>query len=167
MMTAGSSAEVSAGAKASEARSASDGRSSAPSPGPSTANTARRSGRPARMPESLARPVASVMSAAAPQSRRRNSSACSPKSWNSGTETAPSLNAARCATAVSGTCGSSTATRSPRPIPCARSVFASRLVRAFSASKVIRSVPPSSRRCRRARRPLPSAHLSQQSTPML
>ena len=84
------------------------------------------SGTRSRIAASFSSPPSSVTIALASESVRRNSSASSPNSVNSGTETKPERNAARCATGSSTDCDRNTATRSPRAMPSAFSTLAKR-----------------------------------------
>ncbi len=92
MMTAGSSALVSTGVKASEAFAISLARSSVPpGPGPSARMISRRSGRAWRIASIFGRFSASVISAAAPLCCSRCSSASGPNWMKSGSAMAPNL----------------------------------------------------------------------------
>ena len=99
-----------------------------------------RSGRRSRIFASFSQPASSVTMALAPEFDRRNSSASSPNSANSGIETMPERNAARCAIGNSSDCDRNTATRSPRTRPSAFSTLAKRRESSATSSNEVRVV---------------------------
>ncbi|CKY05455.1 Uncharacterised protein [Mycobacterium tuberculosis] len=103
-----------------------------------------RCGSRSRIFDSLSQPPSSVMTALAPLLESRNSSASSPNSVNSGTETRPDRNAARCAIGSSTDCDRNTATRSPRTRPSAFSTLAKLFDSALISSNDSFCVLPSS-----------------------
>jgi len=136
MMTASSSASVSAVSNADERSSMAVQRSVSfarwsTSPRVSTVSSAGRSAA-----RTASRSAASTTQATASQSPRRCSTASGPNSSDSGTDTAPIFQAARCATSVSGRWLRFTPTRSPRSTPSAARWFASRLAARSSRQNV-------------------------------
>ena len=73
---------------------------------------------------------------------RRNSSASSPNSANSGIEIIPERNAAMCAIGNSSDCDRNTATRSPRTRPSFFNTLAKRRDISATSSKEVRLVAP-------------------------
>ena len=96
------------------------------------------SGSRSRIFFSFSQPAASVTMALAPELARRNSSASSPNSANSGIDTMPERNAARCAIGNSSDCDRNSATRSPRTRPSATSTLAKRRDMSRNSSNDVR-----------------------------
>ena len=97
-----------------------------------------RSGKRSRIFASFSQPVSSVTMALAPEFDSRNSSASSPNSANSGIDTRPERNAARCAIGNSSDCDRNTATRSPRTRPSCFSTLAKRRENSLTSSNEVR-----------------------------
>jgi len=172
MISPGSSAAVSTGAKVSRAASTADQKSAdravSPRRSAPTASTRSNAGSCGRIASTFGRFTASVISARAPLSASRNSSASSPNSVNRGIEIRPAFHAAMWETAASTDCDMRMPTRSPRSRPLPTRTLANRLDSCCSARKVYSTVWPSSSSTIRATASgRLRACLSQTSTPML